>query len=71
MNRAADAQQTPSGENRTFDRMRSKVAREEAQGQAKGELLGDDIDGRLHALEREEKIDALLEEIKAKKRLNA
>jgi phage shock protein A len=71
VNRAADAQTTPSGENRTFERMRSKVAREEALGQAKGEVLGDDIDGRLHALEQEQKIDALLEEMKAKKRLSA
>ncbi len=71
VNRAADAQVTPSGENRTFERMRSKVAHEEAIGFAKGEVLGDDIDGRLDALEREQKIDSLLEEIKAKKRLSA
>ena len=36
VNRAADAQTTPSGENRTFERMRSKVVHEEALGQAKG-----------------------------------
>jgi len=71
VNRAADVQQTPSGENRTFERMRSKVAREEAVGKAKGELLGDDIEGRFHALEREQKIDAMLEEIKTRKRLSA
>ncbi len=71
VNRAADAQITPTGENRTFERMRSKVAREEAIGQARGEILGDDIDGRLDALERQQKIDALLDEIKAKKRLSA
>jgi phage shock protein A len=71
VSRAADAQVTPTGENRTFERMRTKVAREEALGQAKGEVLGDDIDGRLDALEREDKITALLEEIKARKRLSA
>jgi phage shock protein A len=71
VNRAADAQTTPTGENRTFERMRSKVAREEALGQAKGEVLADDIDGRLDALEREQRIDSLLEEIKAKRRLSA
>jgi len=71
VNRAANAQTTPSGENRTFERMRSKVVHEEALSQAKGEVLGDDIDGRLHALEQEQKIDALLEEMKAKKRLSA
>jgi phage shock protein A len=71
VSRAADAQTTPTGENRTFERMRTKVVREEALGQAKGEILGDDIDGRLHALEQEDKINALLDEIKAKKRLTA
>jgi phage shock protein A len=71
VSRAADAQITPTGENRTFERMRSKVAREEALGQAKGEILGDDIDGRLDALEREQKIDALLAEIKARRLLSA
>jgi hypothetical protein len=40
-------------------------------GRAKGELLSDDIDVRLHALEREQKINGLLEEIKARKGLGA
>jgi len=71
VSRAADAQVMPTGENRTFERMRTKVAHEEAIGQAKGEILGDDIDGRLHALEQEEKINTLLDAIKAKKRLSA
>jgi len=71
VSRAADAQITPAGENRTFERMRTKVVHEEALGRAKGEILGDDIDGRLHALEQEDKINALLDEIKAKKRLSA
>ncbi len=68
---AADAQHASGGENHTFERMRSKVAREEALGRAKGELLGDDIDGRLHTLEREQKINALLGEIKARKGISA
>lgn len=69
VSRAADAQLTPDGESRTFDRMRTKVAREEALGHAKHEILGDDIEGRLHALDREQKIDALLEEIKSRKKM--
>jgi phage shock protein A len=69
VSRAADAQLTPTGEHRTLDRMQSKVAHEEAIGRAKHEVLGDDIDGRLHALEREDKINALLDEIKARKRM--
>jgi phage shock protein A len=71
VNRASDVQITPTGENRTFERMRSKVVHEEALGRAKSDVLGDDIDGRLHALEQEDKINALLDEIKAKKRLSA
>jgi phage shock protein A len=61
---------TPHTDN-TFERMRHKVAREEALGMAEGELLGDDLDVRLHALEREQKINALLDEIKSRKGLPA
>jgi phage shock protein A len=69
--RAAQAQVTPEGEYAAFDRMRNKVAREQAIGEAQSELLGDDIEGRFHALEREEKVDALLAELKQRKRLTA
>jgi len=69
--RAAEAQLTPAGENPAFDRMRNKVEREKAIGEARAELLGDDIEGRFHALEREEKVDALLAELKQRKRLSA
>jgi phage shock protein A len=71
VSRAAEAQIAPTGENRTFERMRTKVARAEALGRAQGEVLGEDIDGRLDALEREDKITALLQEIKDRKRLSA
>jgi phage shock protein A len=49
--------------------MRSKVAREEALGRANGELVGtdDEVDLRFHVLEREQRIDTLLKELKAKK----
>lgn len=70
-NRAAAAQLSPTGENRTFERMQHKVAREQAIGEAQSELLGDDIEGRFHAMEREEKVDALLAELKQRKRLSA
>ena len=70
-NRATQAQLTPTGENATFDRMKTKVAREQAIGEAHAELLGDDIDGKFHALEREEKVDALLAELKERKKLTA
>ena len=67
--RAADAHHTARGEDHAFDRMRHKVAREDAIGQAGNDLLADDIDTRLHALERDQKIDALLDEIKSRKRV--
>jgi phage shock protein A len=51
----------------TFDRMKRKVAREEAVGQAKAELLADDVDDRLAALEKEDRIEHLLVELKAKR----
>jgi phage shock protein A len=70
-NRSANAQHASGTERGTFERMRSKVAREEALGHAKNELLGDDVDLRLHALERDQKITALLDEIKARKGLTA
>jgi phage shock protein A len=69
--KAADAEQSPTGENRTFDRMKSTVAREEAIGTAKAELLGEDVEARLHKLERDEKIDTLLQELKQRKQLSA
>jgi len=70
-NKAADAESTPTGENRTFDRMKSKVAREEAIGKAKAELMGEDVEARLDKLERDEKIDALLQELKQRRQLSA
>jgi len=62
--RASDAE-APNGESVTFDRMRSRVARDEAINRADGEL--GDLDLRFHALEREEKIESLLKELKAKR----
>jgi len=69
--RTVEAQLTPTGENRTFDRMRTKVAREQAIGEAHAQLLGEDIEGRFHALEREEKVEALLAELKERRKLSA
>jgi phage shock protein A len=51
----------------TFDRMKHKVAREEAVGQAKAELLAGDVEDRLAALEKEDRIEQLLTELKAKR----
>ncbi|HKM89235.1 MAG TPA: PspA/IM30 family protein [Candidatus Acidoferrales bacterium] len=50
-----------------FDRMRGKIVREEAIGDAEGELLRDDLDLRLAQLGREDEIDKLLAEVKARR----
>jgi phage shock protein A len=50
-----------------FDRMKRKVAHSEAMGQAKAELAADDVEGRLAQLEKEDKIEQLLSELKSKR----
>jgi phage shock protein A len=70
-NRLTDAEHAPSSANQLFDRINFKVAREETLAQAKAELFGNDIHARLHALERGQTIDRLLQEIKAKKSLGS
>jgi phage shock protein A len=51
-----------------FDRVKNRVQHEEAVSQAKSELAVDSIDDRLAALEKEQEIDKLLAEIKARKK---
>jgi phage shock protein A len=50
-----------------FDRMKHKVARSEAVSQAKAEIAGEDINDRLAALEKEDRIEQLLAELKGKR----
>jgi phage shock protein A len=53
-----------------FDRMQHKVAHLEAVSTAKAELAaGDEMEARLEALEKQEKIERVLVEIKARKSL--
>ncbi len=49
-----------------FDRMKRKVAHNEAVSQAKSELGADDVEDRLIAMEKEERIEQLLAEMKAR-----
>ena len=52
----------------TFDRMKHKVARSEAISQAKAEIAGvDNVEERLEALERQEKVGKQLDEIKIRR----
>jgi phage shock protein A len=51
----------------TFDRMQEKVRHSEAVSQAKTELLKDDVDEQLAALEKQDEIEKMLAELKAKR----
>jgi len=50
-----------------FDRMKRKVAHSEAVSQAKSEIASDNLDDRLAALEKEDRIEQLLAELKSKR----
>ena len=69
VSRASDAHSgmAANAKSTTFDRMKHKVAREEAVGQAKTELLADDVEDRLAKLEKEDRIEQLLTELKTKR----
>jgi len=51
-----------------FDRMKNKVRHSEATAQAKADLVADDVDGKFAAMEKQEEIDRLLNEIKSKRK---
>jgi phage shock protein A len=50
-----------------FDRMKHKVAHSEAVSQAKSEIAANDIEDRLAALEKQDRIEQLLTELKSKR----
>lgn len=50
-----------------FDRMKRRVAHDEAVSEAKAELAGDTVDDRFAALEKEDAIEKLLAEIKSRR----
>jgi phage shock protein A len=54
-----------------FDRMSHKVARNEAVGAAKVELLAENLEDRLAKLERDDQVERLLAQIKVQKGLTA
>jgi phage shock protein A len=65
--KAHDARTAAGNDSRAgaFDRMKRKVAHNEAVSQAKSELSSD-IEDRLTAIEKEDRIEQLLAELKAK-----
>jgi phage shock protein A len=71
LTKAADAHSKAGNGNNeaNFERMQRKVLRSEAIGQAKTELLAeeDDLEERLARLEKEDEINKILSELKAKK----
>jgi phage shock protein A len=50
-----------------FDRMKRKVAHAEATSQAKAGMVSDDVEERLAALEKQDRIEQLLAELKSKR----
>ena len=67
----AHAAMTHSAGSVTFDRMKDKVLRAEAIGEAHAEVSGESLDDRFAAMEKEDEIDRLLSEIKQRKSLPA
>ena len=61
------AEMTNNAKSGTYDRMKHKIVREEATAQATSELVADDVEMRLAALEKEDRINQLLAELKTKR----
>ena len=49
--------------------MKSKVRNHEATAQAHAELVGDDVNDKFAAMEKQEEIDRLLKDLKSKRNL--
>jgi phage shock protein A len=69
VSRATQARAAAAGDVRssTFDRMSDKVNRKEAVASARSELERDDLDHNLVALGREDEVNRILGEMRAKK----
>jgi phage shock protein A len=51
-----------------FERMKNKVQHSEAAAEAGAELLSDDVEGKFAAMEKQEEVDRLLDELKSKRK---
>jgi phage shock protein A len=69
VSKASDAKMAIGDKSKTatFDRMQSKVRTAQAIGQAKAEMASDSVEDRFAALEKEEEVEKLLNEIKARR----
>jgi phage shock protein A len=67
--KASDAQMVIGDKSKvaTFERMKSKVRHAEAVSKAKAEMVSDNVEDRLAALEKQDEIEKLLKEIKARR----
>jgi phage shock protein A len=67
--KASDAQMAIGDKSKvaTFERMKSKVRHAEAVSKAKAEMASDNVEDRLAALEKQDEIEKLLKEIKARR----
>jgi phage shock protein A len=70
MNKATQAGMTMGEESgaAAFDRMKSKVRHTEAEAQAKADLVADNVEDRFAAMEKQDEIDRLLADLKAKRK---
>ncbi len=71
LHKAGDARLAMGGASHAdaFDRMKNKVQHHEAFSHAKAELTGDSIEDRLASLEKQDEVERLLAELKAKRGL--
>ncbi|HYK18929.1 MAG TPA: PspA/IM30 family protein [Bryobacteraceae bacterium] len=69
LNKAGDARMAAgdSSSAAAFDRMKGKVQHSEALSQAKTELTADSLEDRLASLEKQDEVERLLNELKAKR----
>jgi phage shock protein A len=69
LNKAGDARMALGGPSSAaaFDRMKGKVQHTEALSQAKAELTGDSMEDRFASLEKQDQVERLLAELKAKR----
>ena len=67
--KANDAQSASAGQSAadTFDRMKEKVRHSEAFSQAKADLIKDDVEEQLVSLEKQDQIEKMLADMKAKR----
>jgi phage shock protein A len=70
LGRATDANMAMGDDSKSaaFDRLKNKVQHTESATQAKSELLADDVEDRFAQMEKQEEIDRLLADIKAKRK---